>query len=327
MANQREFALVPPAPEVLAQLYADYLRHLETARGKRRSFKSYLKMIGFTDPTARFKRGDDGRRRAVRSGARLVQVPARAVTGNVRVLVLLVDFPDKPAKREAHEFEDMLFTSGTFQTGSLTDFYTEVTLGKVTVSGTVHGWFRMPRKYDYYVNNKSGTGEYPRNAQKLAEDALAAAKKQEIVFDPMAGGSWNNGGLTPAHPAGLHKLQHAWIELQDVLATTTGVILPPYSKTFGRVVRIRGPRFTPTQSLVLENRRRTGFDRMLPGEGLLVWRVDTSLEQEKADEAAMMLVQADGRHDLNRPDDQDAGDPGDPFPGANKVVSLDITIA
>jgi hypothetical protein len=43
---------------------------------------------------------------------------------------------------------------------------------------------------------------------------------------------------------------------------------------------------------VLENRRRTGFDRMLPGEGLFVWRVDTDLEQNRPDNPAMALVQA-----------------------------------
>ena len=84
------------------------------------------------------------------------------------------------------------------------------------------------------------------------------------------------------------------------MAPTAGVVLPPYTKTFGRVVRIRGPQFKSTQSLVLENRRRTGFDRTLPGEGLLVWRVDTALEMNRPDTPAMALVQADGRHDLDR---------------------------
>ena len=48
------YRFVPPAPQVLAQLYADYLRYRATTR-KPMSFKRYLKRIGFTDPTARFK--------------------------------------------------------------------------------------------------------------------------------------------------------------------------------------------------------------------------------------------------------------------------------
>ena len=81
-------------------------------------------------------------------------------------------------------------------------------------------------------------------------------------------------------------------------APTAGVVLPPYTKTFGRVVRIRGPQFRYSKPSA-ENRRRTGFDRTLPGEGLLVWRVDTALEMNRPDTPAMALVQADGRHDLD----------------------------
>jgi immune inhibitor A len=142
------------------------------------------------------------------------------------------------------------------------------------------------------------------------------------LWDLMAGGSWNNGGITPAHPAGLHKSQHRWIEVQEVTATTPGIVIPPYSKTAGKVVRVRSTKFTPTQCLILENRRRVGFDRMLPGEGLLVWRVDTKMEQVAPDRPAMLLVEADGRHDLERPGDQDEGDAGDPFPGTSARTDL-----
>ena len=145
------------------------------------------------------------------------------------------------------------------------------------------------------------------------------------VWDLMAGGSWNNGGLTPAHPAGLHKSQHGWVDIQEVTTTTTGVVIPPYSKNAGLVVRIKSTKFSSTQSLILENRRRKGFDQMLPGEGLLVWRVDTNMEQIDPDRPAMLLVQADGRHDMEKPGDQDEGDASDPFPGAAGVHQLPDT--
>src|SRR5262249_14413290 len=142
------------------------------------------------------------------------------------------------------------------------------------------------------------------------------------VWAVMAGGSWNNAGLTPARPAGLHKSQHRWVDVQDVTSTTTGIVIPPYSKTSGKVVRVRSSKFTPTQSLILENRRRVGFDRMLPGEGLLVWRGDRKMRQSAPKRPAMLLVQADGRHDLEHAGDQDEGDAGDPFPGLAKKTAL-----
>jgi hypothetical protein len=78
-------------------------------------------------------------RRAPGKGLKLVEVPSRAVTGTVQVIVLLVDFSDNVGHRPLHEFDDMLFSRKKFQTGSLRDFYAEVTLGKVDVTGSVHG--------------------------------------------------------------------------------------------------------------------------------------------------------------------------------------------
>jgi hypothetical protein len=123
MRHGQEVHAVPPAPEVLAQLHADYLRYREKTK-KAISFKKYLKQIGFTDPTAGFKGGDSGGRRAPGKGMKLVEVPSRAVTGTVRVIVLLVDFADNVGHRPPHEFEDMLFSRKKFQTGSLRDFST-----------------------------------------------------------------------------------------------------------------------------------------------------------------------------------------------------------
>src|SRR5438132_12278803 len=93
MQHGQEVHVVPPAPEVLAQLHADYLRYREKTK-KAISFKKYLKQIGFTDPTAGFKGGDSGGRRAPGKGMKLVEVPSSAAPVTVRVIVLLVDCAD-----------------------------------------------------------------------------------------------------------------------------------------------------------------------------------------------------------------------------------------
>src|SRR5207247_5399567 len=90
------------------------------------------------------------------------------------------------------------------------------------------------------------------------------------VWDLMASGNWNDDGLTPAHPAGLHKSLHEWIDVQEVTCTTMGLVVPPFSKHEGQIVRIMCAKFSKTQCLILENRQRRGFDRMLSGKGLLV---------------------------------------------------------
>ena len=340
--------------------------------------------------------------------------------------VLLVDFSDCPGTTPVSTYESMLFSKGTFPTGSMRDFYQEVSVGKVDVTGSIHGWLRMPQPYAYYTNGTSGTEQtYPRNAQGLAEHAVRRALEAGVSFereldalgqgaitalflihagvgaeaqtdptaranniwshkwampapvavaaglqasvyltvphdakvgvcahelghlafqwedfydpnydrdgsewdgsgkwDLMAGGSWNGAGARPAHPAALHKAQHGWVVVEE-LKSSKSVTLEPYTKSAGKVVKVVSPTYRAGQYLLLENRKKAGFDADLPGEGLLVWRVDEALDMFKPDRPALLLLQADGRHDLERPDDWNEGDASDPFPGAGSRTELD----
>lgn len=150
------FHRVPPDPQVMAQLHAEYLRY----RGKKKlSFAKYLKKIGFTDPAAGLKGADRGSRPPPRPGMERVLVPARAVTGTLRLLVLLADFPDNKGLRPASEFEDMLFSNGTFQTGSMRDFYSEVSCGKVAAQRKAIWSHKADDRYDLENPNDSDAGD------------------------------------------------------------------------------------------------------------------------------------------------------------------------
>ena len=412
---------VPPAPQVMAALFAQYKK-----ANVKVSFKKYLESIGFTDPAATIPGMDDTARhvKTLVAPIQLISVPAKKVTGELRIKVLLVDFSDKPGVLPADHYESLLFSRKTYPTGSMADYFEEVTLGKVKLKGNIHGWLRMPQPYSYYTANGSGTDSpYPNNAQKLAEDAVTAALNSGVQFEPeldklkqgiitalfiihagrgaeeivgpssadeiwshkwalnnpiitgpnllasiylavpndckvgvcahelghlafqwedfydpnydqdgsewdgsgvwdlMAGGSWNNGGITPAHPAGLHKSQHGWITVEQVTKTKS-FTLKSYAAKYGKVIKLFSPKYKPNQYILLENRTRKGFDFHLPGEGLLIWRVDESNEQTTADSPALFLIQADGKHDLEKPDDWNSGDAGDPFPGDSSRIKL-----
>jgi len=417
---------VPPTPEVMAILFMEYRR---SGKMKTMSFQKYLKSIGFTDPAADIVGMDDAARfRRGPAGPELIEIPSRPVTGKLQVKVLLVDFPDRQGALPVQHYEDMLFSSATYPTGSMRDFYKEVSLGKVDVNGSVHGWLRMPNPYSYYTKNESGMGDasYPHNAQRMAEDAVNAALQKGIqfegnldklnqgivtalfiihagrgaeqlhpsvsgseiwshkwglknpvqvgnnlsasiyltvpkdckvgvcshelghlafqwqdfydpnyaedgkewdgsgVWDLMAGGSWNGDGARPAHPAGLHKLQHGWTRVTTVKKSRRLTIKPHTAKS-GRIYKIVSSSYDPKQYLILENRKRSGFDFNLPGEGLLVWRVDEKGEMEAPDRPGLLLVQADGKHDLEKPKDWNEGDAGDPFPGKARRKQLKET--
>lgn len=414
---------VPPAPHVMAALFMEFKRLAPPGT----SFMQYLAQIGFIDPSVDTS-GMDDRLLAVpkAAGIQLLAIPPVRVTGQLRVIVLLVDFPDRPGVRTADHYNDMLFTSGVHPTGSMRDFYAEASNRNVDVTGSVHGWLRMPQPYSYYVNGESGTGNqsYPRNCKKLAEDAAKIALQQGVVFPPdldklgtgavtalfivhagrgaetmptveqqkqeiwshkwnvqkpvtvapglaattylvvpqdcrvgvcahelghlafqwqdfydpnynddgqywdgsgswdlMAGGSHNHSGTSPAHPAVLHKVQHGWVPVQKVSASGP-VRLKPVAGPGGRAVMIVSPAFNSKQYLLLENRRRQGFDRHLPGEGLLVWRVDESKEMFAPAAPGMQLLEADNLQQLLSADDYNEGDDSDPFPGSGQVTEL-----
>jgi immune inhibitor A len=65
-------------------------------------------------------------------------------------------------------------------------YYGEVSYGGLDVTGEVYGkarsqpsewvdWIRAPKRYSWYTAGDNGFGRYPRNAQRLTEDAVAAA--------------------------------------------------------------------------------------------------------------------------------------------------------
>ncbi len=107
---------------------------------------------------------------------------AAPITGTRKTIVLLVDFSDAPATRTQAHYNDLLFSLGTYATGSMRDFYREASYGKLDVTGQVSGtggptagWYRAPRPKSYYTNGNYGFGAYPQNAQRLVEDVLALA--------------------------------------------------------------------------------------------------------------------------------------------------------
>jgi immune inhibitor A len=438
---QASLRMQPLSPWQRENYYADYQADLNETGAIQLSFSQYLALTGKVRHTGGH-RGVHGPVLAASGNASsatpasppsLVAVPERAMNGPLKVKVLLIDFPDMVGTQPAKYYERMLFSSKVLPSGSMRDYYREVSSGKLEVTGTVDGWIRMPQPYSYYTNEESGMkwGSYPRNAPRMAEDAVRAALKMGVLFSPdldafgnksitalflinagpgaevlpqrqglkniwshkwglrtpvlvnatsnlfattyltvpedclvgvcchelghlamgwddfydpsydqdgkywdgagnwdlMASGSYGGGGKRPVHPVGVHKAQHGWVRKQ-VLNVSTLTAPKKYTlfsfvdPTNYSVLELRSPVFSDTQSLLLECRKKTGFDSELPGEGLLVWRVDTRQSMDAPDFPALLLVQADGKHQLEDGRDGNQGDGGDPFPGTSRTPSL-----
>jgi len=109
------------------------------------------------------------------SAIRSAPAPRVPLRGQLRVAVILVDFPDKAMAVTKQHIEDLFFSSGQIPTGSVKEYYQEVTKGLVDIVGDVVGPLTMPHPITYYANNKSGLADNPPNAQQLALDAAQAA--------------------------------------------------------------------------------------------------------------------------------------------------------
>jgi immune inhibitor A len=129
-------------------------------------------------------------------------VRGRPTSGHLKCLVLLVEFSDNKGKRPASDFRDMLFSQGSYPTGSMHDFYNENSCSQLNLQGDIVGWIQLPQSYSYYVNGQSGTGPYPQNAQKMVEDALSIAKSQINFKDFDQDGDGYLDGLFVVHAGG-----------------------------------------------------------------------------------------------------------------------------
>lgn len=130
----------------------------------------------------------------------------------------------------------------------------------------------------------------------------------------MAGGSWNGGGDTPAHPSAWCKVQQAWVTVENV--TANGPVTIADVKDAHRVLRLWKDGAGGQEYFLVENRQRSRFDAQLPGDGLLIWHLDDAIA-DNSNEAhyRVALEQADGQGHLES--SANRGDAGDSFPGSS----------
>jgi immune inhibitor A len=193
---RKSLCRVPPSPGLLLELYARYKGLIADSRLPADiSFEEYYYVWTSSRRSENYIGLDDGKTELRRStdGPQLIDRPPRELKGVIQTLVLLVDFEDKPhgEQRTASFYDQMLFgTIDVFPTGSMAEYYRRISnyndkagIG-IDVQGKVYGWLRLPQKSDYYTSGTSGMGNYPRNAQGMAEDAIREALKQGVDFTP-----------------------------------------------------------------------------------------------------------------------------------------------
>ena len=336
------------------------------------------------------------------------------LSGTVRVVVVLVDFTDKHMAATQAHFQDLFFSLGVVPTGSVREFYREVTHGTIDIQGQVVGPYRLPQTLATYAHGASGMGGVLPNARTMAKDAAVASNpavnyvnydndgdgfvdafivvhagtgaevsgstgdiwSHKWVLDGgaytadgstkiyayltvpedcrlgvcahelghllfgfpdlydtdyssegignwclMAAGSWNNGGLTPAHPSAWCKSQQNWVTTVNQTTNQSNVAIEDVKSGY-KVFKMWKGGAPGNEYFLVENRQKVLFDQYLPNSGLLVWHIDeaTSGNTNEA-HYKVALMQADGKKDLEL--NHNRGDAGDSYPGSANNRSFD----
>ena len=407
-SNDGQRCMIAPSPELKKRLKAE-LKQVKRSLGSS-VLGNLIKplansRLGFNDgllkPGSVFALGTSAR--GIRAGA-----ASRApIQGNLKVAVILVDFSDKPMTQPKKRFEDLFFSEGVIPTGSVKEYYQEVSNGLVSISGQVVGPYRMPKKLNQYAHGESGTGYAAPNARTLALDAAKAANAKinfgtydndndgyvdafvvihagagaEITGNAndiwshkwvlpgvynadgtsiyayltvpedcdlgvcahelghllfgfpdlydidytsegvgdwclMAGGSWNNNGLTPAHPCAWCKVQQNWVTTINQSSNTTGVVIDDV-KSGNKVYRLWKDGGPGNEYFLAEHRMKKNYDKFIPAEGLLIYHIDDAMEDNSNEQHyKVALLQADGKQHLEK--GNNGGDAGDVWPGTSR---------
>lgn len=354
-----------------------------------------------------------------------------ALAESLQAIALLVDFVDNVHSKDTSQFSSLLFSLGTYPTGSMRDYYWENSYQQFDLNGAVSGWIRAPESYAYYVDGQYGFGYYPQNAQGLVEDVVIAAdpyvnfanfdkdgdgwvdglfivhagpgaeqtgnpndiwshswsttyvmwvdgvrifryamQPEETaggglvtmgvychefghvlglpdLYDTdysseglgdwslMAGGSWNDGGRTPAHFDAWSKSKLGFIQVDTVRTNLYGVQILQI-ETSPKAYRLWTEGQTGSQYFLVENRQQTLFDTFLVEGGLLIYHVDETMSSNTREwcpgypaspHYKVALEQSDGRFNLEGCYGYplNSGDRGDPFPGYFGKVAFDST--
>lgn len=152
----------------------------------------------------------------------------------------------------------------------------------------------------------------------------------------MAFGCYNNGGKTPAHHSAYCKYVLGWINVINVGSNLTDVEILQ-AETTPVAYKLWNPVLGSGQYFMVENRQKTKFDSSLPGEGLLIYHVDTNIGTNDLEwcpggtpeyHFRVALEQADGRFGLEGCGvSYNYGDLTDPFPSyLNKRAFEDTTL-
>lgn len=152
-------------------------------------------------------------------------------------------------------------------------------------------------------------------------------------WDVMDHGCYNNGGNTPAAYSAYERFYLGWVEpillneaanvrLSDLNTNGECAIITRSGQT-----NLLGDNPDPREFFILENRQQSGWDKYLPGHGMIITKIDYVRSRWEGDEVNVTikgkpsllvdLIEADGsapKYKADYPNNGYLGKPGDTYP-------------
>jgi len=140
-------------------------------------------------------------------------------------------------------------------------------------------------------------------------------------WDLMASGSWlgpSRDGTSPAHPSAWCKYMLGWITPTTITATTIGTTVNRIeTSTAQSLYKLPIATGSDIEYFLIENRQQTGYDRYLPGSGVLIWHIDERqlniMQNDDENHKLVDLEEADGLNHLDSSLTGNTGDATDPW--------------
>lgn len=139
-------------------------------------------------------------------------------------------------------------------------------------------------------------------------------------FDCMASGSYNNNGNTPPVFSAYERGELGWLDYIELNSNADTLNILPDLKDSNKAYRISVEGTNGNEFYVLENRQQYGWDKYLPGHGMLMWHID--IDKDVWENNAVNTIASHQHVDLIEADNRrtESTRTGDPFPGTSNVT-------
>jgi len=136
--------------------------------------------------------------------------------------------------------------------------------------------------------------------------------------------SYGGDGPYPTELSPWSRQLLGWFTPTTIGSNACDISLKPI-ETGGGIIKLHTPGMGPLEYLLISDSMNESFDRLLPGNGLLIWHIDDAISDESypwypghtASHYKVALIQADGTYDLEK--GINVGDPQDYYRTGNTL--------